>query len=130
MPNINVSVNRRGPVFNIGQAESRAKQMITSINEAVAQEGLKRVHAHLAQNLQHPTGHYQSRIVIDRKATQRFVGDSRVKYGGWLEGVTSRNRATRFKGYHTFRTVKESLDRDSAKIAEPIVAQFAREMNS
>lgn len=103
--------------------------MVVAINEALAKEGVQRVHARLRQVLQNPTGYYQSRVVVDRRQTYRGITDSGVVYGGWLEGVSSRNRTTRFKGYHTFRIVMAGLNQDKEYIAAPIVAQFVREMN-
>ncbi len=37
-------------------------------------------------------------------------------YGPWLEGVSSRNQATRFKGYAIFRRTKDKLQRMSRDI--------------
>jgi len=40
---------------------------------------------------------------------QGIVVDSNVVYGPWLEGVSSRNQATRFKGYAIFRRTRDKL---------------------
>ena len=103
--------------------------MVININETIAQEGVSRVKARLGQVLQNPTGYYESNIAVLRRAIYRGIWDSNVVYGGWLEGVTDRNRTSRFKGYHTFRLVKQSLDRDSVSLAAPVVAAYIREMN-
>ena len=36
----------------------------------------------------------------------------------WLEGTSSRNRTTKFKGYHTFRETAKKLDDQAADVLE------------
>ncbi len=103
--------------------------MIIEINEALAKEARTRILAYLGQVLRNPTGYYESNITVERRAIARLVTDNGVVYGGWLEGVDSRNRTTRFKGYRTFRRVKQSIDTDKIKLAEPWVNAFVRRMS-
>lgn len=126
---LNVSATHKGKIFNAAITQAAARRMIIAINDAVAQEGVQRVKARLGQVLQNPTGFYESNIQVDRREIYRGVSDGGVIYGGWLEGISSRNRTTRFKGYKTFRTVKQSLDQDAETIARPYVDDFVREMN-
>lgn len=126
---INIKTSQRGPIFNAAESKAAGKRMIIRINDAIAQEGVNRVKTRLHQVLQNPTGYYESKITVDRRTIYRGVTDNNVVYGGWLEGVTDRNRATRFKGYFTFRLVKQGLDRDSLEIAQPYVDEYIREMN-
>jgi len=46
------------------------------------------------------------------------ISDSGVVYGPWLEGVGSRNQATRFKGYAIFRRTRDKLQRLSRDILD------------
>lgn len=98
------------------------------VNEAIAQEGVNRVKTVLNNVLQNPTGYYRSKVAIQKRQIYRGVWDSNVIYGGWLEGVSSMNAATRFKGYFTFRKVRQALQQDSDRIAAPVIAQFLREL--
>jgi len=64
------------------------------------------------------TGHYQRSINGKMLANlSGIVHDSNVVYGPWLEGISSRNKRTRFKGYGAFRRAKSQL----AKKWEPIM---------
>jgi len=58
------------------------------------------------------TGHY-ARSIHGRMAgsLHGVIDDTRVVYGPWLEGVGSRNQATRFKGYAIFRRTKDKLQK-------------------
>jgi len=131
MPNfrINVKATTRGPIFNASTTKSAAKRMIVKINEAVALEGVDMVRARLDVVLRNPTGYYRSRIAVLRREVYRGIWDQNVVYGGWLEGVDSRNRTTRFKGYRTFRRVKQELDNRMDSIAKPLVAEYVRELS-
>jgi len=126
---VNVTVKHKGAIFNAAASKAAGGRMVVKINDALAQEGVNRVKVQLRKVLKHPTGYYQSKITVDRRSIYRGISDGGVVYGGWLEGVSSRNRTTRFKGYHTFRIVMQQLNKDKEKIAQPIVNKFISEMN-
>lgn len=125
---VNVSTKQRGPIFNNALSKAAGRRMIIRINEAIAQEGVDRVQAVLSNVLRNPSGYYKSKIIVQRREIYRGVWDSNVIYGGWLEGVSSRNASTRFKGYFTFRKVRQALEQDKDKIAAPLIADFVKEM--
>ncbi len=127
---VNVSVELKGTVFNASVSKAAGQRMLTRVNEVIAIEGVRRVKARLGQVLQNPTGYYESRIQVDRGSQYRGISDGGMVYGGWLEGVDSRNKTTRFKGYRTFRIIRQELNRDKDKIAQPIIDQYVKEMNS
>lgn len=91
----------------------------------VAQDAFRRVHARLARVLEHPTGRYQSTVDVVHTADPYVEGEGTV-YGRWLEGESSRNRETRFKGYATFRRVALDVERASGDIMEDRVDHWAR----
>lgn len=127
---VNISTQQKGQLFSAGGSARAAQRMTTAINDFIANEGVQRIQRRLDQVLQNPTGYYRSNIQVERGAMYRGVSDGGVIYGGWLEGVSSRNRSTRFKGYRTFRIVQADLKQDSAALAQPFVDMFVREMNS
>lgn len=46
----------------------------------------------------------------------------------WLEGISKRNRSTRFHGYHTFRKTAKRLDEVAEDVLEEYVAQAVAQM--
>jgi len=60
------------------------------------------------------TGNYR-RNISSRLTNGYTVGiitdGGRVVYGPWLEGESSRNKTTRFKGYRSFRTTRDWLSK-------------------
>lgn len=109
-------------MFN-GEAARVLDRMTEEIATEIANQGEQDVHQRLGQVLRHPTGRYQSRIRVQGHGTQATVDDQRGIYGPWLEGTGSRNSTTRFKGYATFRLVKQQLNNKAESIAERVVAR-------
>ena len=126
---VNVKVDQKGAIFSASETKAAGQRMTTRINDVIAEEGVVRVRSRLGQVLQNPTGYYESRIQVDRRAQYRGISDGGVVYGGWLEGISSRNKTTRFKGYRTFRIVQQQLSKDTRQLAQPIVDRYVQEMS-
>jgi hypothetical protein len=117
MVDFTADVHLSGPVFD-GSARRILEAYTDDVERAVADEGVNMVQAVLGGVLQNPSGYYKSRIQTDRAGDGTVVNDGGVVYGPWLEGVSSRNKSTRFKGYRTFRQVKQRLQARAVGIAE------------
>jgi hypothetical protein len=130
MPEFRVNIDRsqKSMIFNASRRQAAAKRMVIKANDLLAEETKKRIVFHLQRVIRNPTPYYWTRIVVNRAVQARTVSDSRVVYGGWLEGVSRRNRTTRFKGYHTFRLIKQQINKEKARIARPAVNQFIKEL--
>jgi len=116
-----------GPLFN-GQADSASDALCDDMSRDVAQRGVDMVRANLDGVLKHPTGRYRSSIVSTRVNPSRITDGGSV-YGPWLEGTSSRNRTTRFKGYSTFRRTAQQLGATATRGTDQLVASRVREMN-
>ncbi len=89
-----------------GKGQASTGHHRRSIDPAVAEAGQG----------QASTGHYRRSIHGERKGTVGRIDDSRVIYGPWLEGTSSRNQTTRFKGYSSFRLTAQWLQQQTAKV--------------
>lgn len=58
------------------------------------------------------------------------LSDGGVIYGPWLEGVGSRNKSTRFKGYFSFRAAKQLVEKRVDKTVNKYLNKFVRRMNA
>ena len=124
-----MTLKMTGPVFD-GRAARAMGKLVDDATKEVADEGVQEVQDRLGSVLRNPTGFYSSRIKSKRLSKDRStVHDSNVVYGPWLEGTSSRNQSTRFKGYATFRKVTQKLQRDVVKITRPVVKRQVRKMN-
>jgi len=121
MSNVTLKVIPTGPVFNgvLARAVDVAAQ---TAEEAIGEFGVNLVQQRLGEVLKNPTGFYQSQIETDRAGPSTVVTDGGVKYGPWLEGTSSRNQSSRFKGYATFHRTAREVQAAAQKVAEPVVA--------
>jgi hypothetical protein len=118
-----VRVRLAGPLVE-GKANAIVDAMMASAVAEVADYTKYEVLTQLDKVLVNPTGYYMSQI--EDTPVSPFlhrIHDSGVVYGPWLEGISSRNQTTRFKGYHTFRIVRGRMSQKSSAI---IAAHFAR----
>lgn len=93
---------------------------------AVASQASSNVHRILNERIKKPTPYYETQIRTDRVVNDRVVHDSGVVYGPWLEGVSERNRQTRFKGYHAFGQGAAEVRGQVDALVAPIVAHHLR----
>ena len=124
MPEIRVS----GPFFTLGAGPAQ-KAITDSIREIVA-EGERSVDAQLYPGHGLRTGHY--RRSVHGELTDSLHGrihDSKVVYGPWLEGVSSRNASSRFKGYRAFRNAFQQLERTKDAILHKHIKRAVGRMN-
>jgi|SRR5215472_1861703 len=123
----NVYVRMNGPLLE-GRAPAIVEAAMVSAVAEVADYTKFEVLSQLHEVLQHPTGYYESQIT-DQTITPTLhrIHDNMVIYGPWLEGVGSRNYpVTRFKGYHTFRLVKNRMRRKAKQIVADHVARLVK----
>jgi hypothetical protein len=118
-----VIVNAAGPVFN-----GAASPLVTRYTQEGVQELAEwadgEVHRVLGQVLRHPTGYYESQVTVNRVSGDSIaITDGGVVYGPWLEGISSRNFSTRFKGYGTFRRVAARVEARADRTFAAILAK-------
>lgn len=116
-------VTTRGPLFD-GRAAAAVEAFLSAGAQDVADEGKNMVRSDVPRR----TGYYQSRITTERRGRDAVVTDGRVVYGPWLEGISSRNQSTRFKGYRTFRQTAQRLQRRVPQIVQPTLRRFLQRM--
>lgn len=117
----------RGPIFDL-RARLAARRGSEAAKQAVADRGLDLIDARLNMVLKTQTPYYRVNIRKDRLGKDVLLHDRGIVYGPWLEGVSERNRTTRFKGYHTFRIVKNQLQQEAPDIADRILTPYVRDM--
>lgn len=123
-----IRVEQRGPLFS-PSATGLIDNAVDEIGETLAQKAYNEVRKQLRSALQNPTGRYESRVQTSNQADTLVISDGGVVYGPWLEGTSSRNSQTRFKGYSTFRKVKQKLDSEAAKEAQRIIDRAVEKLS-
>ncbi len=108
-----VDVSLNGPFFKANAMTVITDAVDKGIEDTVA-EGERAVKAELYSGHGVDTGHYRRSVHGEMvKSLHGVIHDSNVIYGPWLEGVSSRNQTTRFKGYAMFRKAYQRLQRKS-----------------
>lgn len=118
-----VHVSSQGPMFT-ALGPKIVSEYLDDAVEQVAQAGKNEVDRVLGVVIRNPTPYYQTRINIRREGIDRIINDAGVIYGPWLEGVGSKNKTTRFKGYFTFRRTRQWLNVQAKIIANDVLGPY------
>lgn len=113
---------------DLKKAAGLVENAVEQSEEDVAQEAYNEVRKRLRSVLKNPTGHYESRVMTSTQSNGVALTDGGVIYGPWLEGTSSRNNSSRFKGYHTFRMVLQDMTKRADEIAENTIAEAVRKL--
>ena len=132
-----VTIKVSGPLFKYG-GEPIASAIRDSVHELTAEgerlakdRAIEVVYSHggAHPNRYKPTGRWLNSIHGDVVGEMGTLSDSKLVYGPWLEGVSSRNETTRFKGYATFRWVFGKLEDMKAGIVEKHIRRAVEKLN-
>ena len=130
---VSFTVKTKGRLFASGSRE--VKDALNDCMEAGAEAGKQRLRQVLTKSGVYlsdgkSTGNYrrniQSKLTPGRQA---LITDGGVVYGPWLEGVSSRNATTRFKGYASFRKTKDYLVGAMPDIARRVISRLVGKLN-
>jgi hypothetical protein len=119
----NVSVTAIGPVFN-GQLQ---RAIVAGTHEGLVQLGddakvnILQVFSDVLRT--HPTMRLEGGVRVRPVGADFIVDDGGVIYGSWIEGLGSRNRTSRFKGYATYRRVTQALNLRAAQVVAKAIAR-------
>lgn len=117
-----------GPIFATDGGRA-ADRLIEDLTWEVGGQAEANVHLFLDQSLVDPTPYYETQITRQRLVPDVVVHDRAIIYGPWLEGVSSRNQTTRFKGYASFRRATQQTEREVPGLVEPVVDRWVRSMS-
>jgi hypothetical protein len=117
-----VEINVSGPIFD-GRAAAAAAEFTEQIKQDVAAQGYANVMTNLNTSIRHPTPYYETQITTSRHGDALVVNDRDIIYGPWLEGVGSRNKTTRFKGYFSFRRATQELRKQVKGLSDRLLRE-------
>lgn len=112
-----VRVDEDGPLFN-GRAIEIFDRYAKDVEKNIAEYTLKGIKRHIHTRFRHPTGNYEAHLNISRMGRGTEVNDRGIVYGPWLEGISGRNRTTRFRGYHSFEHASHDAEARAGHIAD------------
>jgi hypothetical protein len=118
-----IDYSSSGPIFN-GQAPAVIAAYLDDVLTEVGGQGLADVHQILNENIKRPTPYYETQIISQRVSVDQVVHDRGIIYGPWLEGTSTRNQTTRFKGYHAFRNARNNLVAKVPELADHVFQKY------
>jgi len=101
-----------GSLFRLGGAPIAAAIEATILDALARGEELVKVQLTPGHGVD--TGTYRAGVLGELISSRHGeVHDSEAIQGTWLEGTSSRNKTTRFKGYAMFRQARQQLERET-----------------
>jgi hypothetical protein len=120
------SVSATGPLAD-GMAETAVREWLAATVGAIADEGVRMLRDFPMDKTGRATGAFAANLHVMRRGLDAVIPGpmiSGVTWGPWLEGVSKRNRSTRFRGYHLFRQTRDRLQEKAPGIAEEELAKY------
>jgi hypothetical protein len=133
---VGAEVNIRGSLFDGSLTRAVARACEESRSE-VGDYGVDQVRQRFDRVLRHDAPAYRTgrrtpgtlraAVQAHYEGDRVTVGNGDVIYQWWIEGVGSRNRTTRFKGYFTFRKVTQLVRAEAPNITRRIIGRAVRQ---
>lgn len=125
-------ITTRGPFF-----DTRRSRFTTEFCGDVAREVAETAETYwiggMRRTFKEPTPIYWNTTKIQNRGKVVTLNDGGraggLVYGPWLEGVGSRNKTTRFKGYFNLRKAAQKVRGEVKKLAAPLLVHYYRRMN-
>lgn len=126
---ISAYVEVAGPLME-GRGPAVLARFFDDAAQLVAERGQEELRKRLTGKPKHPSGASAGAIVIrDFKKGRTIITDyPEVLYGPWLEGVSSRNVSTGFKGYRSFKLTRGRLRKQLTEIIQARLDQAVAEL--
>lgn len=115
-------VTVRGP-FLTGRPEQVLADMLDDCLYEVGNAALERWQYRLNASIKHPTPYYETQIIQQRLGMAEVIHDRGIVYGPWLEGTSSRNARSKFKGYASLRKAVGEVEREVPSVLQRVVAR-------
>lgn len=123
-----IDVDVSGPLFR-DDFFLRMDEGIEDLVYQTSSQALAEVHEILNQDIRNPTPYYETQVTQQPLGPlTRIVHDRGIVYGPWLEGVSERNRTTRFKGYFAFRRATQRIEAEFHSRMQGFINNFIAEL--
>jgi hypothetical protein len=137
---LRTNVEMTGPFFQ-GAASQKLKRAFSGAVRELTQEaesflndrlrpiGGGGVYKNLSRAEGGSTGNYRRNLSTEMTQLNSLISDGGVIYGPWLEGISERNKTTRFKGYSSFRRAAQFAEEKSERVFQKYATKFVRSVS-
>lgn len=130
---VNLKLDASGPLANGGMAKA-ADKWTENTSQALADEAVRMLKAFPMDKSGRSKGGFAANLNPVRKSLNTMVIHGPtvrgVTWAPWLEGITDRNRSTKFRGYHLFRKTAAALNRIAPDIGQKELDKLLGETGS
>ncbi len=125
-----LSLNERG-LFLEGRDGPVVRKFFEDAKQLVSKAGEDQVRQRVGRRAKHPTGSFAGAVhTKDFKKGRTIQADyPQILYGPWLEGTSTRNTSTRFRGYSMFRLTRTWLRRNYMTLIQDLLNDAIAELN-
>lgn len=120
---MSVEIHVSGPIFDAARRRGIVGEFCEEAVRDVGAQLLADWSTNLNASIRHPTPYYETQTHMLVSGPTAIVNDRGIVYGPWLEGTSSRNRTTRFRGYASLRRARAGLE---AKIPRLVRGAYDR----
>lgn len=121
-------VEFRGPFFKTDVGREVRKAIGKAVS-AVANEGKKDVQAQLYSGHGKDSGEFRRGIRRKKSGFTARVFAKDARKAAWLEGTSSLNRRSRYKGIQPFTTATSVTDGKAQRIADKLINALAKDLS-
>lgn len=115
-----MEIKTSGPLFD-GSFPRLVQDFIDDAEWEVGAQASANVHQNADGSFKNPTPYYETQIAVERRDPDVVVHDRGIVYGPWLEGVSTRNQLTRFKGYRIWARAANQTRRQANAIVQQVL---------
>lgn len=117
---VTVDADVKGPLAD-GTADQALQEWARNTAKAIADEGADMLRQFPMDKTGRARGGFQANIHVLQNGPEARIPAPMIRgvtWGPWLEGTSSRNESTRFKGYHLFRKTRQALQKLAPEIGQ------------
>jgi hypothetical protein len=120
-----------GPIAD-GTATRACTEWAETVTGRLGDEAVDLLRAFPMNKSGRATGAFRETLrAVRRSPTQVSVTGPQIKgvaWSSWLEGTSSRNESTKFRGYHLFRAARLALDKTAPGIGQQVLDELMPEL--
>lgn len=121
------TVHLSGPLFD-GRTQQELQKVTREMEKQVAASFTQQWMGNMNSSFRTQTPYYMTQVTNQEMPGQHVIHDRGIIYGPWLEGVGSRNKSTRFKGYWSLKRAYETTMGRVQSLCEDIMRRHLGSM--
>ena len=117
---MNIDFSSGGPLVS-GKLAKGIEDARKSVEQDLGDRAVYLVQDAMSRSIRHRTGHLERAVRSTMRQGSLVVTADSVVYSAWIEGVSSRNKSSRFKGYANFRKATHRLQQEAGNLADDTI---------